>query len=1062
MVKYSFNDGGFFVIEQYDRAKTFSSFLPGLAGLKGIPMWVFYVNRGQAVTSFGVNDKNSPITEFFPANQAYQHVEKLGFRTFVKICTGEENILYEPFSSIQKGNPLRRMYIRENELHIEEINEELGLQIKVKYFTIPYEKFAGLVRQVTFTNISGKPLNIEVIDGLPAILPFGVDNSGYKMIGNTLASWMDVFNLENKIPYYHVRSSTSDTARVEKIVGGHFYLSFLEDGELLQPIVDSKIIFGYNTSLSHPVELKSKTVSDLLNTKQITTNKVPCGFSAFSKLLKSHESCQLNTIVGHTSHIDMINEKAEELAASSYLEKKYQEAISLVNKIVKDVETKTANPLFDAYVRQTYLDNTLRGGYPILLERDGKPFVYYVFSRKHGDLERDYNFFSIAAEYYSQGNGNFRDVNQNRRNNIFFHKEIDDYDIKFFYNLIQLDGYNPLVVKGVSFELKDKTNWDWLKEFLPNEHGFKKVQQILNKTFTPGHLIQTIELQEIDLKVNLSDFLKSVFSRSTQNLEAEFGEGYWIDHWTYNLDLIENYLKIYPERLEQLLFDDHSYRYYDSHVYVKPRKEKYVLVDGKIRQYDALEIGNNTGECWVKDKTGKYFTTNLIGKLVTLAIVKFATIDPYGMGIEMEADKPGWNDALNGLPGLFGSGMAETLELKRLLEFIINTCGGRDRTVDLPVEVARFYQKVNQLLLSYQNGELDDFAYWDAVATAREQYRESIKEGIDGSTLSIKLNELVENFSTYLEKVNKGIEKAVQYGNGLVPTYFYYKVKDYEILKDEKGRALKTANNLQLVKVKSFAVHVLPHFLEGPARLLKTITEKEKAAEIYNRVRSSDIYDAKLKMYKTSSSIETESMEIGRIRAFPAGWLERESVFMHMEFKYLFAVLKSGLYDQFFDDIRTVLPPFMDPAVYGRSPLEHSSFIASSVNADPAVHGQGFVARLSGTTAEFLSMWQMMMAGDELFSYQEDKGLTLCLQPILPDWFFDENGEVSFTFLGNVRVKYINTSCKKTYGEDGARVYKYLLKTDDEQIEVHGERLHEPYARSVREGKVKSITVYLK
>ena len=27
------------------------------------------------------------------------------------------------------------------------------------------------------------------------------------------------------------------------------------------------------------------------------------------------------------------------------------------------------------------------------------------------------------------------------------------------------------------------------------------------------------------------------------------------------------------------------------------------------------------------------------------------------MGIEMEAGKPGWNDAMNGLPGLFGSEM---------------------------------------------------------------------------------------------------------------------------------------------------------------------------------------------------------------------------------------------------------------------------------------------------------------------------------------------------------------------------------------------------------------------
>ena len=46
------------------------------------------------------------------------------------------------------------------------------------------------------------------------------------------------------------------------------------------------------------------------------------------------------------------------------------------------------------------------------------------------------------------------------------------------------------------------------------------------------------------------------------------------------------------------------------------------------------------------------------------------TLDPMGFGIEMEAGKPGWNDAMNGLPGLLGSNFSETAELKRLLLFI--------------------------------------------------------------------------------------------------------------------------------------------------------------------------------------------------------------------------------------------------------------------------------------------------------------------------------------------------------------------------------------------------------
>ena len=42
---------------------------------------------------------------------------------------------------------------------------------------------------------------------------------------------------------------------------------------------------------------------------------------------------------------------------------------------------------------------------------------------------------------------------------------------------------------------------------------------------------------------------------------------------------------------------------------------------------------------------------SVISKLCILGMLKFSTLDPYGMGIEMEGGKPGWNDAMNGLPG---------------------------------------------------------------------------------------------------------------------------------------------------------------------------------------------------------------------------------------------------------------------------------------------------------------------------------------------------------------------------------------------------------------------------
>ena len=80
----------------------------------------------------------------------------------------------------------------------------------------------------------------------------------------------------------------------------------------------------------------------------------------------------------------------------------------------------------------------------------------------------------------------------------------------------------------------------------------------------------------------------------------------------------------------------------------------------------------------------------------------------------------------------------------------------------------------------------------------------------------------------------------------------------------------------------------------------------------------------------------------------------------------------------------------MDPAVYGRSTLENSSFIAPSINPDPDVRGQGWVARLSGSTAEMLSIWQFMMFGKKPFIVENDQ-LTFSPKPIISKEFFKNN-----------------------------------------------------------------------
>ena len=451
---YYIDELGFYVIENYDKKAPFSSFLSAIAGVDGIPMWSFYVNRGQAISSIGIGDKSNCIMEFFPANEAYKMVYSNGFRTFIKGKCCEEEFIFEPFSMTTNEKIKRIIKIKNNELRLVEINNEHNLRVEIVYFTLPNEEFAALGRKVEVTNMLNKTMEIEVLDGLTAILPYGTDNATYKEIGNTLRSYMEGRVEENGTALYKLRSSTEDTTKIDVVEDSYFYVAFDELGNRLTPIVDPENIFGYDTSLKEPIEFKNTTIQELLKTNNACYNKVPCGFTGKTISLEENNLTSIYSYIGYMNNNGDVRKSLKRICSEDYFNSKRNDSSELIDNISKHVNTETAYPLFDQYIKQCYIDNVLRGGYPLEFGNLNKK-IYYVYSRKHGDLERDYNFFRIEPNFYSQGNGNFRDVNQNRRMDTYIHPFVGKENIKLFNNLIQLDGYNPLIIKGKKFYVNE-------------------------------------------------------------------------------------------------------------------------------------------------------------------------------------------------------------------------------------------------------------------------------------------------------------------------------------------------------------------------------------------------------------------------------------------------------------------------------------------------------------------------------------------------------------------------------------------------------------------------------
>lgn len=1042
-----------FVIENYINKKPFSSFLPGIAGKMGIPLWAFYVNRGQGISSFGTRDKGNPILEFSPANTAYQTVDRIGFRTFVKV----DNKVYEFFKDVKNNS---KMYISKHGLSIEETNFDINIKVVVKYFGLPNENLAALVRKVDIYNLDNYNRQIEIIDGLSQIFPYGVANGNYKEMSNLLRSWMDVENLKDDFAFYKMRSSTSDESEMKAVVSGNFYVSFV-DNKLKRPIVDNNLIFGYDTSLSQAIVFEEESVVDIREKYQVTANKVPAGYTLAHQTLGVDDKISIITYIGSAYNVELVYEFINKASNRKYYNSKLEEAKLEVDILVDNAYLKSNFPILDEYLKQSFLDNILRGGYPVIMGKD-KKFVYHLFSRKHGDLERDYNYFSLAPEFFSQGNGNFRDVCQNRRNDSLLVDGVDDYNVKFFGSLIQYDGYNPLSINGSSFVIENKKDIE--KLMLENfENNDQVIIDILNNKFSPGMIINTIENNKIKTKYNSIEVLNNILDKSKQDIEAVFGEGYWIDHWTYILDLIENYLKIYPDKFNNLMFDDMEYKTYQSIATVLPRSEKTVITpSGEIRQYGSVihKDQQKIDKCnldvhssnWHKLNNGQIYYTNLFNKILILIANKFSSLDPFGIGISMESDKPGWNDAMNGLPGLFGSGVSETIELKRLIDFIKDR--GVIKSLEIQKQVYSFLYKINELTV----GNLSDFDFWNEANNVKENYRNKCNHNFKNEFIETNydnINSMLNNFS---KKLNHSIEKAIEYGKGIIPTFITYKVNDYIPL-TEDGHPKIGIYGLPLAIPKGFEIEPLTPFLEAPARYLKIENDVNKSKKLYKLIKKTDIYDSENKMYKTSGNLDKYSLEIGRIRAFTKGWLEREANFLHMTYKYLLGLLKSGLYEEFYDELFDNFVCFMEPQKYGRSTTENSSFIAPDVNPNKEIRGQGFMARLTGSTAEVLSIIFEMMMGKTPFKFSNNV-LTFEPKPIIHKDLFDENNSVEYKFLGKTIIQYINESGLSTY-DPTVSIYKIQLM-GERVVDIDNNLVMGQYADEIRLGKYKKIIIFIR
>ena len=1017
--RYELEADGAFRIDHYHVAPALCSFLPGLGGLDGVPLWCLYVNRAQAVVSFGVQDKDHALAEFLPATWAYQLVGLQGFRTLCLV----DGTFYEPLglAPLEPADGTRSLCIRADRLELSETNTRRGLRCDVAYFSVVHAPLGALVRQVRLTNTGSAPRRVTLLDGLPIVVPAGLTDHGLKALRHIHEAYASVRLTCGHVPYYMARVAAHDEAEVVRLTSGNFYAAWVgRAGEWTptEPYVDPHLVFGPGQDLVTPRLLIARGLPD--RNAQVWENRLPCALVPATAVLDPGASVEVFALAGQAPHEDLLAQFLARFRTRADFVRAAAECARVVDDAVAPGRLVSGVPALDAYARQNFLDNLLRGGEPHLLPSRRGPAPVYVYARRHGDLERDYNHFVLPAHPLSGGSGNFRDICQNRRWDVWFYPQVQDREIRMFLSLLQADGYNPLAVAGYRWRLAADAAWEPLcPAGAPAARA--EFRHLLEQGCQPGELLHWAAVHGVTPAAP-TEWLARVLAECETTLVAHGHDGgYWIDHWTYITDLLEAFAAVYPDRVPALLTETADIGWFDEGAFVRPRAEKYALRSAGPLQIHAVADGAPAPR--------PLPPVTVLGKLLALVAVKAVSFDYTGRGLEMEAGRPGWNDSLNGLPGLFGSSTCEAAELARLAAWLRAALPALPDTA-FPAEIAEFIARVHADLHAPEYS-------WDRAAGLREALRARLRDGASGAVRAVRGDLLTELLTGAERRARAALDRSIDPQTGLLHTYYIN-----EPAGPAAARGARPADGAALAAgLPPFTPRPLPLYLEGQVHWLRLTRAAAHARAVYRAVRHSPLFDGALQMYKLNACLADCPPEIGRARTFTRGWFENESIWLHMSYKYLLELVRCGLFPEFYADARTMLVPFMDPAVYGRSTLENCSFLGSSANPDRATHGRGFIARLSGSTAEFIHILLLLTVGPAPF-FLDGGELRFGVRPALPGaWFTTGPARVSHAgaevelpantlacmVLGTILLVYHNAARRDTFGPAAVRPVRYAL-----------------------------------
>ena len=815
--------------------------------------WMFISSRG-ALTA-GRRNSDFSLFQYTSDDQISAQRSSTGPLTLIKASRGLSNsnnpMIWEPFSDVKPEEEESPTHIYKtplgNKVVFEQVHEELELSYRYRWAFS--EKF-GFVRSCELTNVGDSPIDIEILDGLQNVLPYGVGRE-FQMRFSNLGNAYKKNELleESRLGIYYLSSIPTDKAEPsEGLLATTVWQSGL-DPETTLLGTDQVAAFCRGAELVTDLDQRGKAGAYL----QTATMRLDPGAS--KKWLVVAELNQSHGDIVDLNHW-LLNSRDIEQEVESDIQQCEAELVKIVGS-ADGLQLSGNRRRTNRHLSNTIF-NVMRGGVPfsnyefpsqdfakvvrqfnlpvyqrhleflkglpetvdvqtlkelvapqndIDLTRLANEYLPLTFGRRHGDPTRPWNHFSIDiknedGETHLSYQGNWRDIFQNWEAIGVSFPQLLPAMVCRFVNATTADGYNPYRIT------KEGIEWE--------------------------------EPSPEDPWANI---------------------GYWGDHQIiYLLKLLEWTKDSHPELLDQML-TRHEFTHANvpyritTFEQIKQDPQSTIDFDQELANEIASEfekIGSDAK--LLRDKQGEIVYVSLFEKLLTLSLAKISNLVPDG-GIWLNTQRPEWNDANNALVGN-GLSMVTTCYLYRWFAFLRDLIRSKANGYVVSPNLFRHYQEIKSALSQFE-AQLDQGFTADTrdqlvamLSTSGSDYRQQLYEnGIGAEDSVIESAEFEQFCDLVLAHLGQTIRNNRR-DDGLYHTYNLIEIGEGQV-----------------------EVRHLYEMLEGQVAVLSSgILSAHEVVELLNNLRQSRLYrenqhsyllypDRDLPRFMDKNSIDQEDVD---------------------------------------------------------------------------------------------------------------------------------------------------------------------------------------------------------